>query len=66
MTFYITSPDVQHGFYVEGTNINPQIIPGEVTKLEYVFKKAGTYRIVCNEYCGIGHAQMFGKIVVEE
>ncbi|PZA06954.1 MULTISPECIES: cupredoxin domain-containing protein [unclassified Meiothermus] len=66
VTFYITSPDVQHGFYVEGTNINPQIIPGEVTKLEYVFKKAGTYRIVCNEYCGIGHAQMFGKIVVEE
>ncbi|AEB11111.1 cytochrome c oxidase subunit II [Marinithermus hydrothermalis] len=28
VTFYVTSPDVQHGFLVENTNINVQIIPG--------------------------------------
>jgi heme/copper-type cytochrome/quinol oxidase subunit 2 len=27
--------------------------------------KAGEYRIVCNEYCGLGHHNMLGSIVVE-
>jgi cytochrome c oxidase subunit 2 len=25
----------------------------------------GTYPIVCNEFCGIGHQSMVGKIIVE-
>lgn len=66
VTFLITSPDVQHGFYLEGTNINPQIVPGYVTKVVHTFDKPATHRIVCNEYCGIGHAAMFGKVVVEK
>ena len=27
--------------------------------------KAGTYAIVCNEYCGIGHSWMLGRIYVK-
>ena len=27
--------------------------------------KAGTYAIVCNEYCGIGHHSMLGRIYVK-
>lgn len=65
VTFYITSPDVQHGFQVEKTNINVQVIPGEVAKVSYTFKKPGEYKVICNEYCGIGHANMISKIVVE-
>lgn len=64
--FYVTSPDVQHGFYVRGTNIDVQVIPGEVGKVEHTFKKPGEYRVICNEYCGIGHQDMIGKIVVED
>ena len=26
---------------------------------------AGDFRIVCNEFCGIGHHLMVGKVVVE-
>jgi cytochrome c oxidase subunit 2 len=66
VTFYVTSPDVQHGFYVQDTNINIQVIPGEVAKVSHVFKKAGEYLIVCNEYCGLGHANMISKVTVEE
>ncbi len=66
VTFYVTSADVQHGFYIQGTNINVQVIPGEVGKVKTVFKRPGEYLIICNEYCGIGHQNMIGKIVVEE
>jgi cytochrome c oxidase subunit 2 len=27
--------------------------------------KEGTYAIVCNEYCGIGHHSMLGRIYVK-
>jgi cytochrome c oxidase subunit 2 len=26
--------------------------------------KAGEYGVICNEYCGIGHHQMLGKLIV--
>lgn len=66
VTFYITSPDVQHGFMIQNTNINVQVIPGEVGKVSHTFKSAGDYLIICNEYCGLGHANMISKITVEE
>ncbi len=66
VTFFVTSPDVQHGFYIHGTNINVQVIPGEVAKVKTTFKRPGEYLVICNEYCGIGHQNMIGRIVVEE
>lgn len=66
VTFYITSADVQHGFNIEGTNVNVQVLPGEVARVIYTFDKAGEYRIICNEYCGLGHQNMFGKVLVED
>jgi len=66
ITFYVTSPDVQHGFMIERTNVNVMVLPGEVTKVVYTFKRAGEYRLLCNEYCGLGHANMVSKIVVED
>jgi cytochrome c oxidase subunit 2 len=63
-TFYLTSRDTQHGFQVEGTNINVQLIPGEISRFTYTFRDAGVYRVSCNEYCGIGHHNMLGTIRV--
>lgn len=62
--FYLTSRDVLHGYQVENTNINVEVIPGEVAVFQYTFDEAGTYRVTCNEYCGIGHHTMLGTITV--
>lgn len=64
VTFYVTSTDVQHGFNLLNTNVNFQVVPGQVSKLAYKFEKAGEYTFICTEYCGLGHAAMFGKITV--
>jgi cytochrome c oxidase subunit 2 len=64
VTFYVTSGDVLHGFEIQGTSINLTAIPGVVGQVSYTFDKAGTYMIICNEYCGAGHQAMIGKIVV--
>ena len=64
VTFYITSPDVQHGFKLEGTNVNMMIIPGQVSSLTQRFDTPGDYTWVCHEYCGAGHAAMYGTVTV--
>jgi len=66
VNIYATSADVQHGFILRDTNVNMMVIPGQVSKLSPVFNEVGEYPYVCQEYCGLGHAVMFGKIVVEE
>jgi len=65
VTFYVTAVDVQHGFKLEGTNMNVQILPGQVSKMTTTFTKAGTYPFVCTEYCGVGHQNMYGILTVK-
>jgi cytochrome c oxidase subunit II len=62
--FYLTARDVIHGWQVENTNLNVEVIPGEVSRLRTTFGTVGRYRVTCNEYCGIGHQNMIGWIDV--
>ena len=65
VTFYVTSVDVQHGFKIQDTNINLQIVPGYVSPLTATFDQPGVYPYICTEFCGLGHAGMFGQLIVE-
>ena len=66
--FHLTSADVNHGFAVFNSHneflFQTQIMPGKTSDYVYTFKKPGTYRIVCFEYCGVGHDQMAGTFRV--
>jgi len=62
--FRITSADVVHGFQIIGTNANAMAVPGYVSQFTMTFTKAGEYDIACNEYCGLMHHGMVGKITV--
>jgi cytochrome c oxidase subunit II len=65
VTFYATSPDVVHGFFITNTAINMLVVPGWVSDDTHVFTKPGTYLLLCNEYCGSGHHFMYGSIEVK-
>jgi cytochrome c oxidase subunit 2 len=65
ITFRVTSADVIHGFAVVGTNANAMALPGYVSQFTLTFPKPGEYTIACNEYCGLMHHAMVGKIVVK-
>lgn len=62
---HISSLDVQHGFSIQPVNINLQILPGYETVVVITPDKSGDYGLVCNEFCGIGHHNMLGKIIVK-
>jgi cytochrome c oxidase subunit 2 len=61
---HLSSLDWQHGFSLQPVNINLQIHPGYDMVVTVTPDKAGTYGIVCNEYCGIGHHTMVGRMYV--
>ena len=65
-TLHLSSLDVNHGFSLFPVNINFQVIPGYDYALRITPNQAGDFRVICNEFCGILHHQMVGKIVVEE
>ncbi len=64
VTIYVSSPDLQHGFKITDTNINMQIVPGQVSTLKHTFDEIGEFNYICTEYCGTGHAQMYGTVKV--
>ena len=63
---HLSSMDWQHGFSLQPINVNMQIVPGYEMVLTITPDQAGEYGVVCNEYCGIGHHTMLGKIYVKE
>jgi cytochrome c oxidase subunit II len=62
--FYVTSSDVVHGFFIPNTDINMMAVPGWVNEQTHTFRRAGEYLLICHEYCGVGHQNMFAKIEV--
>jgi cytochrome c oxidase subunit 2 len=64
VNFYVTSQDVVHGFQIVGTNVNVMVVPGKVSEITVEFDEPAEYGILCNEYCGSGHADMGGNIEV--
>lgn len=63
---HISSTDVQHGFSLQPTNLNLQIIPGYDYVATITPTQSGEFSIICNEFCAIGHHLMTGKIIVTE
>ena len=62
--FYLTSNDVVHGFDISRKGVNMMAIYGAVNKTTVKFEKPGVYKILCHEYCGTGHQNMQGEIIV--
>jgi cytochrome c oxidase subunit 2 len=61
---HLSSLDLQHGFSLQPININVQVHPGYEHVLTMTPNKSGEYTIVCNEFCGLGHHTMMGKIFI--
>lgn len=63
---HLSSMDWQHGFSLQPVNINIQVHPNYEMVLTIKPTQAGEFSVVCNEYCGVGHHTMLGRIHVVE
>jgi cytochrome c oxidase subunit 2 len=62
----LRSIDVVHDFYVPEFRAKMDLMPGLVTYFWLTPTRTGTFEILCAGFCGVGHPQMRGSIVVEE
>ncbi|MBZ5569255.1 MAG: cupredoxin domain-containing protein [Acidobacteriia bacterium] len=61
----LTSADVTHGFFLKPLKIDEIIEPGKTTEVNLTPQTAGTYLLICDHFCGVNHASMNMKVVVE-
>jgi cytochrome c oxidase subunit 2 len=63
-TIWLSSSDVLHGFSIVGQNLNLQVAPKHGFGAQLTPDEPGTYRIICNEYCGLSHQEMVSSLTV--
>jgi len=65
VTFVLTSIDRVHGFKMPDFGIRTDIVPDQETRVTITPQKAGTFVFFCDIFCGDGHEDMSGTLVVE-
>jgi cytochrome c oxidase subunit II len=56
--FTLQSKDVIHDFWVPEFRVKRDAVPGIDTHYRVTPTRIGTYPVICNELCGLGHATM--------
>lgn len=60
----MTSKDVIHSFFMPEYRVKEDVMPGRVTYIWFLPKKAGKTVATCTEFCGLAHAAMFTEVQV--
>jgi len=63
--FELLSRDVVHSFAIPAFRLKQDALPGRTISGWFRPNRVGTYDIQCTQMCGIGHALMAGRIIVE-
>jgi cytochrome c oxidase subunit 2 len=66
VVFELDATDVIHSFWIPGLGGKMDMIPGRTNRLVVKAEKAGRYRGVCAEFCGLSHALMAFDVVAME
>ncbi len=60
----LASADVIHSLYVPAFRLKQDVVPGRYTRMTFTPTLAGTYPVLCAEYCGTDHSRMLSRVVV--
>ena len=62
----ITSLDVPHGFNLPDFGVRADVVPGMPARVRLVPDKTGTFTFHCDVFCGSGHEDLDGTVVVSD
>jgi cytochrome c oxidase subunit 2 len=62
----LTSLDREHGFKLPAFGVDTRIEPGRITRVRIVPTQTGRFAFACDVFCGSGHEDMTGELVVVE
>lgn len=61
----MSSKDVIHSFFVPNFRIKQDIVPNRYQIIWFEATQTGTFNLFCTQYCGKGHSEMVGKVIVK-
>ena len=61
----VTSTDVNHGISIPDYGISQKVDVGKTETIEFIADKSGEFTFFCNVFCGSGHKEMKGKLIVK-
>ena len=62
----LKSEEGNHGISIPDFGVDVQASLGQTRTAEFTADKAGTFQFRCNLFCGSGHSEMTGTLVVKE
>jgi cytochrome c oxidase subunit 2 len=62
----ISSADREHGFNLRAFGVRTNVSPGKVSRIRLTPDKTGKFTFTCDVFCGDGHEEMAGTVVVNE
>jgi cytochrome c oxidase subunit 2 len=57
--------DAEHGFKLDEFHIERKVPKGEAVTVDFTADQAGDFSFQCSHFCGMGHKNMKGRLVVE-
>jgi cytochrome c oxidase subunit 2 len=64
ISLLFTAPEVPMGFNLADFQLRADIVPGKVARVDFTPDKAGRFTFLCDVFCGSGHEEMSGTLVV--
>jgi cytochrome c oxidase subunit II len=61
----VKTTEGKHGILIPGFGVNKPLNPGEDVDIEFLADKKGTFPMICSVFCGHGHSDMKGSLIVE-
>ena len=66
VTLELASADREHGFKLLEFHLHADVKPGVLEKIRFVPDKAGKFSFFCDVFCGDGHEEISGTLIVTE
>jgi cytochrome c oxidase subunit 2 len=62
----MTSTDVIHSFFIPAFRVKHDAVPNRYATVWFEVKEPGEYQVLCTEYCGTSHSEMYAKVIAVE
>jgi cytochrome c oxidase subunit 2 len=64
VVIHVTAPEVPMGLNIPDFHVRTDVVPGRESVLKFTPDRAGSFTFVCDVFCGNGHEDMSGTLVV--
>ena len=64
VTLALKAMDFTHGFQLPDFKLRRDLVPGQVVNVDFIPDHEGEFDFLCDNFCGSGHENMSGKLIV--